>query len=197
MLKPTFVRQTLRAATRTTRPALTLSVRCQLPKTITRPLSTTIPRQNRRDDDPTKNLEELEKLEAELAKKDPLLSATTKAPDGAAGEQEGAFARTDETLQIEYPADEDMPRSPIVQGRGGMHFKRTLASFSLENKSSLVTGGARGLGLVMAQSLVASGSDLAIVDLNSGFICLPIVVGYADGSRAGSGGSGEEAGGAV
>lgn len=50
-----------------------------------------------------------------------------------------------------------------------MHFKRTLASFSLENKVSLVTGGARGLGLVMAQGLVASGSDLAIVDLNSMF----------------------------
>ena len=50
-----------------------------------------------------------------------------------------------------------------------MHFKRTLASFSLENKVSMVTGGARGLGLVMAQGLVASGSDLAIVDLNSMF----------------------------
>jgi NAD(P)-dependent dehydrogenase (short-subunit alcohol dehydrogenase family) len=48
-----------------------------------------------------------------------------------------------------------------------MHFKRTLASFSLENRVSLVTGGARGLGLVMAQGLVASGSNLAIVDLNS------------------------------
>lgn len=62
-----------------------------------------------------------------------------------------------------------MPRTPIVQGRGGMHFKRTLAQFSLENKVSLVTGGARGLGLVMSQALVASGSDLAIVDLNRTF----------------------------
>lgn len=60
-----------------------------------------------------------------------------------------------------------MPAQPVVQGRGGMHFKRTLAQFSLENKVSMVTGGARGLGLVMAQGLVASGSDLAIVDLNS------------------------------
>jgi NAD(P)-dependent dehydrogenase (short-subunit alcohol dehydrogenase family) len=50
-----------------------------------------------------------------------------------------------------------------------MHFKRTLAQFSLENKVSLVTGGARGLGLVMSQALVASGSDLAIVDLNRKF----------------------------
>lgn len=81
----------------------------------------------------------------------------------------GAYARTDESVVIEYPKDEEMPRSPIVQGRGGMHFKRTLALFSLENKVSVVTGGARGLGLVMGQALVASGSDLAIVDLNSTF----------------------------
>lgn len=79
----------------------------------------------------------------------------------------GAYARTDESIEIEYPKHEDVPRTPMVQGRGGMHFKRTLASFSLENKVSIVTGGARGLGLVMGQALVASGSDLAIVDLNS------------------------------
>jgi NAD(P)-dependent dehydrogenase (short-subunit alcohol dehydrogenase family) len=54
-----------------------------------------------------------------------------------------------------------------------MHFKRTLASFSLENKVSVVTGGARGLGLVMGQALVASGSDLAIVDLNSTYYVPP------------------------
>ncbi|EEP78885.1 hypothetical protein UREG_03731 [Uncinocarpus reesii 1704] len=59
-----------------------------------------------------------------------------------------------------------MPPTPVVQGRGGRHFKRTLASYSLEDRVSVVTGGARGLGLVMGQALVASGSDLAIVDLN-------------------------------
>ena len=32
----------------------------------------------------------------------------------------------------------------------------------------MVTGGARGLGLVMSQALVISGADVAIVDLNSG-----------------------------
>lgn len=110
--------------------------------------------------------ERAKKAEAEAAKKDPVLKATTKAPDGAAGEQEGSFARTDESVKIEYPPDEEYPPTPVVQGRGGMHFKRTLAQFSLENKVSLVTGGARGLGLVMAQSLIASGSDVAIVDLN-------------------------------
>jgi D-arabinitol 2-dehydrogenase len=31
----------------------------------------------------------------------------------------------------------------------------------------VVTGGARGLGLVMGQALINSGADLAIVDLNS------------------------------
>ena len=31
----------------------------------------------------------------------------------------------------------------------------------------IVTGGARGLGLVMSQALVISGADVAIVDLNS------------------------------
>lgn len=82
-------------------------------------------------------------------------------------ESDGRFARTDESITVEYPPDEEMPRSPMVQGRGGMHFKRTLASFSLEGKTSVVTGGARGLGLVMGQAIVASGSDLAIVDLNS------------------------------
>ncbi|KAJ9218197.1 hypothetical protein DTO166G4_63 [Paecilomyces variotii] len=105
-------------------------------------------------------------LKDEPKDKDPFAAATTAAPGGASGQHEGAWARTDENVKIEYPEDHEMPRSPIVQGRGGMHFKRTLASFSLENKVSVVTGGARGLGLVMGQALVNSGSDLAIVDLN-------------------------------
>jgi NAD(P)-dependent dehydrogenase (short-subunit alcohol dehydrogenase family) len=48
-----------------------------------------------------------------------------------------------------------------------LHFKKTLASFSLEGRSAIVTGGARGLGLVMAQALAQSGADVALVDLNS------------------------------
>jgi len=121
---------------------------------FTRPLSFTASLNKNKSDDPAK---------------DPILSATTKAPEGASGEHEGQFARTDESVHIEYPPDSEMPAQPVAQGRGGMHFKRTLAQFSLEKKVSLVTGGARGLGLVMAQGLVASGSDLAIVDLNSMF----------------------------
>jgi NAD(P)-dependent dehydrogenase (short-subunit alcohol dehydrogenase family) len=52
-----------------------------------------------------------------------------------------------------------------------MHMKRTLASFSLESKVGVVTGGARGLGLVMGQGMVISGANLAIVDLNSECPC--------------------------
>ncbi|KAH8701742.1 putative D-arabinitol dehydrogenase ArbD [Talaromyces proteolyticus] len=141
--KPAAARQALRAASQVARPAVR-PVRPSL--TInTRALSTTARLQ--KDEDPKKRL-------------------TTDTPQGASGAHEGAFARTDDSVVIEYPADEEMPRSPVVQGRGGMHFKRTLASFSLENRVSVVTGGARGLGLVMGQALVASGSDLAIVDLN-------------------------------
>lgn len=80
---------------------------------------------------------------------------------------EGSFARTDSSVQVEYPEDGDLPSSAPVQGRGGLHFKRTLASFSLEGRVTIVTGGSRGLGLVMGQSTVISGGDLAIVDLNS------------------------------
>ena len=81
---------------------------------------------------------------------------------------EGQFSRTDNKVSIEYPDEDQMPRSAPVQGRGSIHFKRTLASFTLEGRSGVVTGGARGLGLVMSQALVISGADVAIVDLNSG-----------------------------
>lgn len=152
-----FNRSVARSAIKAfTRPATVTATK----RPFLRPLSSTAIRANKKDD----------------PKDDPLLAATSEAPQGAAGDSEGAFARTDENVQIPYPEDSEMPAQPVVQGRGGMHFKRTLASFSLENKVSMVTGGARGLGLVMAQGLVASGSDLAIVDLNSMFSCArPIV----------------------
>lgn len=86
---------------------------------------------------------------------------------GEVGDHVGSFSRTDKEVQIEYPEEKNLPRSVPVQGRGGYHFKRTLASFSLEGNVGLVTGGARGLGLVMSQALVVSGADVAIVDLNS------------------------------
>ncbi|KAI4751191.1 NAD(P)-binding protein [Aureobasidium sp. EXF-3400] len=81
------------------------------------------------------------------------------------GEHVGSFSRTDDSIEI--PFDEKaVPKQEPVQGRGGFHFQRTLASFSLEDKTAVVTGGARGLGLVMAQALVVSGADVALVDLN-------------------------------
>ncbi|KAI7968871.1 hypothetical protein EIK77_002867 [Talaromyces pinophilus] len=144
IFKPTAARQAVRAVNQVTRPSLRAGRPALIINTNIRTLSTT---PARFQDDEKKR-------------------ATTAAPQGASGAHEGAFARTDDSLVIEHPKDEEMPRSPVVQGRGGMHFKRTLASFSLENKVSVVTGGARGLGLVMGQALVASGSDLAIVDLN-------------------------------
>jgi D-arabinitol 2-dehydrogenase len=82
-------------------------------------------------------------------------------------EHEGQHSRTDNRIKVEYPEEEHLPRQLPVQGRGGFHFKRTLASFSLEGRVGVVTGGARGLGLVMSQALVVSGADVAIVDLNS------------------------------
>ena len=82
-------------------------------------------------------------------------------------DHEGTFARTDKAVRVDYPEEHDLPASVPVQGRGGLHFKRTLASFSLEGRVGVVTGGARGLGLVMSQALVVSGADVAIVDLNS------------------------------
>lgn len=79
----------------------------------------------------------------------------------------GAFARTDDSITVEYPEEGELPSSTPVTGRGGLHMKRTLASFSLEGKVGVVTGGARGLGLVMGQGMVISGANLAIVDMNS------------------------------
>ncbi|KAF2014669.1 D-arabinitol 2-dehydrogenase [Aaosphaeria arxii CBS 175.79] len=91
---------------------------------------------------------------------------TTAGEPGESGDHEGQYARTQENIRVEYPEEDDLPSSQPVQGRGGFHFKRTLAAFSMEGKVAVVTGGARGLGLVMAQALVTSGADVAIVDMN-------------------------------
>jgi hypothetical protein len=94
----------------------------------------------------------------------------TRDPPKTSEKDSGKYARTDENVRVEYPKDHELQRTPVVQGRGGRHFKRTLPTFSLEGRVSVITGGARGLGLVMGQGLVASGSDLAIVDLNGEFV---------------------------
>lgn len=150
MSKYTVIRQAVRAVSVPSRLAASqVASRSPLVAANIRTLSSTTIRRNK-DDIPRE-----------------LKDATTAAPKGATAPHEGAYARTDQSVVIEYPEAHEVPRSRIVQGRGGMHFKRTLPSFSLENKVSVMTGGARGLGLVMGQALVASGSDLAIVDLNS------------------------------
>ncbi|KAK8016154.1 NAD(P)-binding Rossmann-fold containing protein [Apiospora rasikravindrae] len=92
----------------------------------------------------------------------------------------GSFARTDDNITVEYPEEGQLPASKPVTGRGGDHMKRTLASFSLEGKTGVVTGGARGLGLVMGQGMVISGANLAIVDMNSESPrCTPIIVCFS------------------
>ncbi|KAK6820799.1 d-arabinitol dehydrogenase [Apiospora arundinis] len=78
----------------------------------------------------------------------------------------GSLARTDENITVEYPEEGQLPASTPITGRGGTHSRRTLASFSLEGKTGVVTGGARGLGLIMGQGMVISGANLAIVDMN-------------------------------
>ncbi|EEU36665.1 uncharacterized protein NECHADRAFT_51733 [Fusarium vanettenii 77-13-4] len=77
-----------------------------------------------------------------------------------------SFSRTDPDVQVDYPQHHELPSSKPVIGQGGQFSKPTLASLSLEGKVIVITGGARGLGLVMGQGCVYSGADLAIVDLN-------------------------------
>jgi hypothetical protein len=127
-----------------------------------------------------------------LRRKDNKSQTTTgKAPsDEGAASAAGSYARTDKSIAIEYPADDQLSASKPVAGAGraGAHVFPTLATFSLQGKVGVVTGGARGLGLVMgrrshnlsgkahgkgqgantvSEGMVVSGADLAIVDLNS------------------------------
>lgn len=102
----------------------------------------------------------------EKAADDKYHRASTAAQAGAGGQHEGSASRTDNQISFEYPEEQEFPRSQVIQGRGGLHLKRTLSAFSMEDRVAIVTGGARGLGLVMGQALMHSGADLAIVDLN-------------------------------
>ena len=79
----------------------------------------------------------------------------------------GSFSRTDNRVVIEHPEEDDYPEETQYSGRGGHHFKRTLPTFTLDGKSVVITGGARGLGLVMSQACLLSGANVALVDLNS------------------------------
>ncbi|KAK6504299.1 hypothetical protein TWF506_002503 [Arthrobotrys conoides] len=74
----------------------------------------------------------------------------------------GASTRIDPEITHRHPTHvpEDAP-AQITS-----HHKRTLPIFSLEGKTCVVTGGARGLGYVMSQAFIESGANVAIVDLN-------------------------------
>ncbi|KAK6505689.1 hypothetical protein TWF481_007582 [Arthrobotrys musiformis] len=74
----------------------------------------------------------------------------------------GAATRINPDITHRHPAQvpEDAPAHVKP------HHKRTLPIFSLEGKTCVVTGGARGLGYVMSQAFIESGANVAIVDLN-------------------------------
>ncbi|RDA89670.1 hypothetical protein CP533_2949 [Ophiocordyceps camponoti-saundersi (nom. inval.)] len=78
----------------------------------------------------------------------------------------GKYARTDAKVEVEYPREGDLPPSKPVRGLPGQYVKPTLASFSLDGNVGVVTGAARGLGLVIAQGMVYSGANVALVDMN-------------------------------
>ena len=100
-------------------------------------------------------------------KNDPYHKASTRATGTSAGAHEGSASRTDRDIVVEYPPEKGFPSDRPLRGQGGVQHVKTLPTFSLEGRTAVVTGGARGLGLVMGQALVRSGGSLAIVDLNS------------------------------
>jgi len=56
-------------------------------------------------------------------------------------------------------------RAELIRDLGGQKHS-TLKKFSLDGNVAVITGGAQGLGLAMAQALFTSGADLAIIDLD-------------------------------
>lgn len=78
----------------------------------------------------------------------------------------GSHSQTDSDIEIPFPPEEELPSDPLRRA-GGQYVKPTLQTFSLDKNVGLVTGGARGLGLVIAQGMVYSGADVALVDMNS------------------------------
>jgi hypothetical protein len=89
---------------------------------------------------------------------------------GGGGGDGGSLARTDAHIQTAYPEQQEALADDVdaVDKSRRRPQKRTLPSFSLEGKVAVVTGGARGLGLVMASALLESGAGVALVDLNGG-----------------------------
>ena len=106
---------------------------------------------------------------ASLARPIPAAAAAARSFHVVPAQQDkpGSYSRTDKGIEVEYPEDQDLPTSEPVAGAGGQYVKPTLQSFTLNGNVGIVTGGARGLGLVIAQGMVFSGSDVALVDMNS------------------------------
>lgn len=88
----------------------------------------------------------------------------------------GSHSQTDSDIEILFPPEEELPSEPVKRA-GGQYVKPTLQTFSLDNKVGLITGGARGLGLVIAQGMVYSGADVALVDMNSTYNTRLVVEG--------------------
>lgn len=82
-------------------------------------------------------------------------------------EKPGSHSRTDSDVEIIHPPEHELPPSKPVPAAGGQYVKPTLPTFSLDGNVGVVTGGARGLGLVIGQGMVFSGADVALVDMNS------------------------------
>lgn len=78
----------------------------------------------------------------------------------------GSYSRTDKDIEVEYPEEHELPSSKPVHGTDGQYIKPTLSTFTLDRQVGVVTGGARGLGLVIGQGMVYSGADVALVDMN-------------------------------
>ena len=65
------------------------------------------------------------------------------------------------------PAEEAAALKDNYRSGSYLGTTKRLPEFNLNDKVVLVTGAARGLGLVMSQAMVVSGADVAIVDMNS------------------------------
>lgn len=98
-----------------------------------------------------------------------LLASNDKGYEKHRVEVDPKLAGVDSSITFEEPKKwKDRDVGHDVDGPGhGRHSKRTLSTFSMEGKVCVVTGAARGLGNMMARTMVESGADaIVIIDLN-------------------------------
>jgi hypothetical protein len=67
----------------------------------------------------------------------------------------GSYARTDDAITVEYPESGDLPSSRLVSNTDQTDTEvfPTLETFTLQGKVGVMTGGARGLRLVIGQGM--------------------------------------------